>query len=121
MKTILLVEDDPILQKIYKDKFELNNYRVETANGGTEALDKVNQKTDFIILDLMLPNLDGAEVLRELKKDPKLFNIPVGILTVFPKDSSKIPEELLSQVNFYWQKDKVNPSDVLEDVSKALQ
>lgn len=121
MKKILIVEDDPILLKIYTAKFSKNGYEVVAASGGEEGIRKVGEeKPDLVIVDLMMPKVDGVEVLRKLKSNEETKNIPVAILTVIHHETVDLPKDLLDQVVYYWIKDQVNPSDVLNDVKKIL-
>lgn len=121
MKKILLVEDDPILQKLYKEKLQLGGFEVSTASEGESGLETAKSTLpDFIILDLMIPKINGAEILQQLKLDNTTKDIPVGILTVIHPDLSNLSKELMEKVQFYWLKDSVNPKDVLADIQKRL-
>jgi len=82
MAKILFVEDERALQGIFKDLLEKEGYEVVGAYDGKTGLRLAkSEKPDLILLDLILPKLDGFEVLRELKKDPQLKDIPVIVLT----------------------------------------
>ncbi len=121
MKKILIVEDDPIILKIYQSKFKLSGFEVISALDGEEGIEKAQKEhPDFIILDLMMPKVSGVDVLKKLSENSDTNNIPVGILTVVPPDSSNIPTHILDKLAFYWLKDEVKPSDVLEDVKGFL-
>ena len=81
---ILLVDDDEDLQCILKNALEIEGYEVLLANNGQEALDILAQKNTIvncIILDLMMPIMDGTEMLEKLRQNPKLKNIPVILST----------------------------------------
>lgn len=79
---ILLVDDDPSILHMYQTAFSSNNYEVETANDGDEALTKATSfKPDIILLDIIMPNSCGLDVIANLKKDPALKDIPVIVLT----------------------------------------
>lgn len=81
-KRILLVDDETQLVEMVKMRLEANNYQVLCAYDGQEALDKARkEKPDLIILDLMLPKIDGYKVCRMLKFDEKYKNIPVILFT----------------------------------------
>jgi CheY-like chemotaxis protein len=81
-KTILIVEDDPILLEMYKDKFTNEGYTVLTAKNGKMGLETViAQKPDIILLDLMMPVMNGKEMLRKIRKFPQFKRLPVIILT----------------------------------------
>ncbi|MCC7357436.1 response regulator [Candidatus Uhrbacteria bacterium] len=79
---ILLVEDDAFLASIYSQKLELEGYDVTFATNGEDGL-KLAQKDhpDIMLLDLLMPKMDGFEVLEKLKADPTTASIPVLVLT----------------------------------------
>lgn len=82
MTTILIVEDDPLISRMYQKIFTFENYRVELAADGQEGLDKARSiKPTIILLDIMMPKMNGLEVLDQLKQDPLIKTIPVVILT----------------------------------------
>ncbi|HSQ42484.1 MAG TPA: response regulator transcription factor [Fibrobacteraceae bacterium] len=89
MSKILIVEDEEIIRLGLRDNFELENYLVETAEDGEEAIRKADEwNPDLVILDLMLPKKSGFEVCRYLrKKHPHLFII---MLTAKTEESSKV-------------------------------
>ena len=81
-RQILIVDDDPLIARILKDPLEREGYRVQVASHGLEALEvvKVN-KPDLIILDILMPLLDGFKTARLLKFDKKFKDIPIIVLT----------------------------------------
>jgi DNA-binding response OmpR family regulator len=79
---ILLIEDDPFLLKMYTTKFELEGFRVITADDGEKGIKTVlSEKPNIILLDLMLPKINGFDVLKRIKENEKTKNIPVILLT----------------------------------------
>lgn len=82
-KTILIVEDDTILRDLISQKLRKeNNYEVAEAIDGEEGLKKAKEKKpDIILLDLILPGMDGFGVLEQIKQDPETAKIPVVILS----------------------------------------
>jgi len=89
-KSILLVEDEKDLQAAVKFRLEANGYAVLTASDGQEALDKARtQNPDLIILDLMLPKIDGYKVCRMLKFDEKYKHIPIVMFTARAEEEDK--------------------------------
>ncbi len=79
---ILLVEDDGFLASIYAQKLELENFDVSLAVNGEDGLRLAQKdKPSLILLDLLMPKMDGFEMLEKLKADPAIKNIPVLILT----------------------------------------
>lgn len=90
MKKILFVDDEPQLVEMVKIRLEANNYEVILASDGEQALEKARgEKPDLIILDIMLPKMDGYKVCRMLKFDDKYSNIPVIMLTARSQKSEK--------------------------------
>jgi CheY-like chemotaxis protein len=84
-KRILVVEDEPDIAELIRYHLEGNGYRVTTAARGEEALAMAqHEKPDLITLDIRLPDIDGFEVLQQLKSDEETANIPVVILSIVP-------------------------------------
>ncbi len=80
--TILVVDDDPVIQKLLSVNFEMEGYRVVCASDGLEGLQRaVSEHPDLIRLDVMMPRMDGIAVVRELKSDPATAIIPVILLS----------------------------------------
>lgn len=79
---ILLIEDDPMLTELYQTKLEMEEYAVTVATDGEDGLKQAKKlRPDLILLDIMLPRLNGFEVLKALKKSPRTVRIPVIVLT----------------------------------------
>jgi len=82
MVKILIIEDDPLMLRLYQKAFKFEGYDVETASDGKEGLEKAGEsKPTIIILDVMMPEMDGLQVLEKLKQDPEIKEIPVVMLT----------------------------------------
>ncbi len=82
LKKILLIEDDKFLRELMNKKLLSLDYEVETAADGETGLIKIKEvKPDVVLLDLILPGINGFEVLEKAKKDPETANIPVVILS----------------------------------------
>lgn len=87
MKKILLVDDEPNILMSLEYTFKKNNFEVFVARDGQEALDILqNQQPDIIILDVMMPLVDGYETLRQIKKDDKLNHCKVIFLSAKNKE-----------------------------------
>ncbi|MFZ5965763.1 MAG: response regulator [Bacillota bacterium] len=85
---LLVVDDEPVLLKGLKFSLEQENYEIETAEEGNEALEKaLSNHYDLIVLDLMLPGIDGLEVCKRIREKSM---VPIVILTAKGEDSSKI-------------------------------
>jgi len=81
-KRILVVDDEPDFVAVVQNNLEKEGFEVEVAYNGLEGLEKVKAfAPDCIVLDVMMPEMDGYEVCRELKKDEKFCEIPIVMLT----------------------------------------
>lgn len=82
MAKILIIEDDPLMSRMYQKIFTFENYEVEMAGDGEEGLEKVRKsKPTLILLDIMMPKMNGLQVLEKLKADPDTKTIPTVMLT----------------------------------------
>ncbi|MGZ3595486.1 MAG: response regulator [Syntrophales bacterium] len=91
-KIILVVDDDPDIVKIVESRLTANGYEAHTAHTGEEGLRKCKLiRPDVVILDLMMPDMDGSSVAHEMKDDPDTCNIPVIFLTGAVK-ASEVPK-----------------------------
>jgi CheY-like chemotaxis protein len=82
MAKILIIEDDPYVRRFYDRLFHLNGYDAELAEGGLQGLAKAKElKPTLILLDIMMPTMDGFQVLEKLKSDPETKDIAVVMLT----------------------------------------
>lgn len=91
-KTILIVEDEPDTAEMYTQMLQRNGYAVMKASGGIAAMKQLlNIKPDLILLDLMMPDVSGLEVLRFLRREPQLHDLPVVIVSAksLPEDIQK--------------------------------
>ena len=79
--TILVVDDEPAGREVLYGLLTVDGYHVELAQNGIEALQKANTTTDLILLDVMMPDIDGFEVCRQLRQNPGLAEVPIIMLT----------------------------------------
>ena len=121
MKHILLIEDDPFLVDIYITKLEEANFKIEVAIDGKEALTKLKEKKpDLVVLDIILPHIDGWEILRKIKQDPKLKDLKVIVLSNLGQ-KEEIERGLKLGAIKYLIKAHYAPSEVIEEIKKCLQ
>ncbi len=121
MKTILLVEDDPFLIDIYSVKFKNAGFAVETVEDGETTLNKIREKKpDLVVLDLVLPHVDGWEILRQIKEDPDLDQMPIIIFSNLGQRSD-IEKGRAMGATKYLIKSQYTPGEVLEEVKKILK
>jgi DNA-binding response OmpR family regulator len=120
MKTILLVEDDPFLVDIYTEKFKMAGFNVETVGDGEKTLDNIKEKNpDIIVLDLVLPHMDGWEILKKIKEEESLKRIPVIIFSNLGQKSD-IEKSLSMGAEKYLIKSQYTPSEVTAEIKKIL-
>jgi DNA-binding response OmpR family regulator len=90
MKKIVIIEDEPVLQKALSIQLLSDGVSVHAASDGVSGLDLVREKhPNLVLLDLVLPKMRGFEVLKEIKKDSKTKNIPVIVLSNLSSDEDK--------------------------------
>lgn len=118
---VLLVEDSKTVQQIYRNKLTLEEFHVLTADNGMEAIKLLSQeKPDIILLDLMMPIMDGYKVLQVVKTDPKLARIPVLVFSAKGQ-----PEEVEKALNLgaagYIVKATTKPNEVIEKIRAVMR
>lgn len=118
---ILLIEDDTFLVEMYTTKFELEGFEVVSAEDGKKGLDMAGKENpDIILLDILMPKMDGFEVLDALKKDKEMSGIPVVLLTnLGQKDDVKKGFE--RGAVGYLIKAHFMPSEVVDKIKKILK
>lgn len=117
---VLIIEDEEILLTALKEELSGGGYETEGAVDGIEGLDKVKTfKPDLILLDLLMPKMDGMEVLQKLKAGAETRNIPVVILTNL-SDYEKISEALSLGAMDYLVKANYKLEDLLDKVKTVL-
>jgi len=86
-KKILIVDDEPDIVFLLKSRFEANGFTTIGASNGKEGISKaVSEKPDLILLDLLMPEKDGYETMRELKKNETTKDIPIILFTAAPPE-----------------------------------
>jgi len=116
-KTVVYIEDDPDMIRLVKFVFERNGFTLIGALGGCEGLRTVRRiKPDLVLLDLMMPEVDGLQVYKQMKADDELADIPIIVVTVMGQNSDKVQR---LQVYDYVRKPFI-PRELVQRVSKAL-
>lgn len=117
---ILLMEDDAFLANIYKTKFEMEGFAVSVAENGEDGLAAVKKKPpSIILLDILLPKMDGFTALKKLKADPSTQSIPVILLTNLGQKDDVDKGLELGAVD-YLIKAHFKPSETVAKVKKVL-
>lgn len=120
MKKVFLVEDDPLLIDIYTTKFNEAGFKVEVADTGEKALEGAQKaKPDLIVLDIVLPHIDGWELLRLFRQEKKLDNTKIIILSNLGQ-KEEIERGLSLGADRYLIKAHYTPSEVLKEAKKLL-
>jgi DNA-binding response OmpR family regulator len=121
LPVILVIEDDPILSKMYSEKFSNEGYKVLTAMDGETGLDMaINNKIDIILLDVMLPRISGIDLLKKLREHEKGKNTLVVVLTNLADPDEK-KRALNLGVKDYLVKAMQNPGQVVDKVKSRMQ
>lgn len=117
---ILLIEDDMFMRRLYSQAFTLEGFNIATAESGEDGMLQIyKDPPSLILLDVMMPGMNGLEVLEKLKIDPKTKDIPVVMLTNL---SGKLEEStaLKKGAKKYLVKSEYEPKRVVEIVRELL-
>jgi len=117
---ILITEDDQFLQKILKIKMEKSGFIVMVAEDGEDALNKLkNEVPDIILLDMFMPKKSGIEVLKELKADERLKNIPVIMLSNLTQ-TEDVQKAMAMGASDYIIKSDIDINEIPDRISKYV-
>lgn len=120
-KVIALIEDDKSIQFLYKARFKRLGHTIVSANDGVEGLALIKDtRPDIILLDLLMPEMDGEEMLRQLRNTDWGEHIPVIIMTNVSRDEAPLSLRSLG-VKDYLVKALYTPSQIAEKVLKVLE
>lgn len=120
MTKILIAEDDVAISKLYDKKFESSGYEVILAGNGKEAYDRAKKELpDIILLDIMMPVMNGFEALKHIKKDEKTKAIPVIILSNYG-ELPNVTSGFNMGAEDYLIKVEMEPEDVVDTVERVL-
>jgi CheY-like chemotaxis protein len=116
---ILVADDDPVILRLLQVNFNLEGYEVHTATRGEEALEKAKEHLpDIILLDVMMPGVDGWEVCRRLKEDQATAAIPVIFLSARAQDQDRRRGYELGVVAYVTK--PFDPGELIEVVQRSL-
>ena len=120
MKSILLVEDDPFITDIYTTKLTNAGFSVDMVNDGKKAIEKLEEKKpDLLILDIVLPQVDGWEVLRKIKLNSNLKDLKIIIFSNLSQKQEIEKGMDLGSIK-YLIKANYTPSEVVEEIKSLL-
>lgn len=119
MKKVLAVDDKPNIIMLIKSKLKANGFEVITAYNGATALELAfSEKPDLVLLDIMMPNMDGFEVFQKLKENDAMKNVPVVFLTASGQRADE--SRAMEMGAKYFLTKPFSPNHLLEIVNKAL-
>jgi len=121
LKCILCVEDEPEMIDLIRLILGRRGFEVKGAGGGVEGLQMIHEdKPDLILLDLMMPDMDGWEVYQQIKADEKTKDIPVIVVTAKAQSIDKVLGLHIAKVDDYIAK-PFSPQDLINSIEKVLQ
>jgi DNA-binding response OmpR family regulator len=117
---VVCIEDEPEMIDLVRLILGRKGFDVIGADGGIEGLEKVkSEKPDIVLLDLMMPDMDGWEVYQQIKADPELRDIPIVVVTAKAQSIDKVLGLHIAKVDDYITK-PFGPQELLESVEKIL-
>jgi two-component system response regulator VicR len=119
-KKVVCVEDEPEIIDLIRLILGRKGFDLTGATGGLEGLEAIRRvKPDLVLLDLMMPDMDGWEVYQQMKADPELKNIPVIVVTAKAQSIDKILGLHIAKVDDYVTK-PFGPQELLQSVERVL-
>ncbi len=120
-RTILIIEDEDLLQAAFKKGFENRGFKVLTANDGFDGLELIrNARPDIVILDLIMPKMNGEEVLEQMNKEDLINSVPV-IVVSNKSDGVSLYKCKKLGAKEYLIKVNVSFDDILEKINRILE
>ena len=120
IKRILCIEDEPDMIELIRLILTRHGFEVSGANGGIEGVQKIQEEIpDLVLLDIMMPDLDGWEVYQQIKADEKTKNIPVIVVTAKAQNIDKVLGLHIAKVDDYISK-PFTPDSLLESIEKVF-
>ncbi|MBE9473986.1 MAG: response regulator [Chloroflexi bacterium] len=122
---ILIVDDDPDILEGILTILESQPYRLATARDGKKCIEMIEEDIpDLLVLDLLMPRMDGWGVIREMRSEPRFVSVPIMVLTTVIEDASRRRYELETgiamDVQDYIQK-PAKPADLIKRIERQLQ
>lgn len=124
MSKILIIEDDTNLSDLYQAKFSMEDFAVVVANDGDQGIEmSVSEKPNIILLDILMPNVNGFEVLRQLKTHPETKDVPVIVYTNLGTTDADEKRELAFSLGAadYLVKALHEPESIVQRVNAILK
>jgi DNA-binding response OmpR family regulator/HPt (histidine-containing phosphotransfer) domain-containing protein len=120
VKKLLIIEDDPIIGNIYRNLFEKENYKVDVAADGQSGFYKIHElRPDVVLLDLMLPVINGVEILKKIRAQRSFLSLPVVVFTnAYLPDM--VQEAMKAGARHVYNKSTLSPRDICQAVHDCL-
>lgn len=119
-KVVLLVDDDLTLREMYEERLKAEGFEIIQASNGEEAMQKAREsKPNVVLLDIMMPKINGFDVLKDLKANDELKDIPVIVLTALIQDVDKVQGKKLGAAD-YIVKSETMPGEVIAKIKNAI-
>jgi DNA-binding response OmpR family regulator len=120
-RKILLIEDEQFIRDLYKDVFDADEFDVDAVETGEKGLTAAAQAIyEAVLLDIILPDINGLDVLKKIKEDEKIRHVPVILLTNLDQDII-VRQGFSLGASGYLIKVSYTPDQVVEEVKKILQ
>lgn len=119
-RKVIIIEDEPAMIQLVTLILENRGFKVIGATGGTEGLDLIaSENPDLVLLDLMMPGMNGWDVYQQMKADDEMKSIPVIVVTAKAQNIDKVLGLHIAKVQDYITK-PFSPADLLESIDKVL-
>lgn len=119
-KKLLVADDEQFISTAYSDGLQRAGFTVLVTHDGAEALEKIkSERPDLVLLDLIMPKMDGFEVLKKVKADPQVKATPIVILTNLSQETDVDEVKKLGAVDFVVKSD-ISLQDLIAKVSNLL-
>jgi len=119
-KSILLVEDEPLLSSLLTQRLEKEGFSVVRAKDGEDALSKIREGSySIVLLDIILPKMSGFEFMEKIGEDPQIEDVPIVIISNLGQESDIEKGKELGAVG-YFVKAKISIEDLVEEIKKYL-
>ena len=120
MQTILIIDDDASMARLYTNIFKIEGFNVVVASSGKEGLEKLQEITpSIILLDLMMPNMSGFDFLEHIRKAEKTQKVPVIVLTNLATDDTQQEIQKYNVARFLIKSDYM-PKQIVEEVKEVM-
>lgn len=117
---VVCIEDEPEMLDLFKLILGRRGYQVHCASNGVEGLEIIKeQKPDLVLLDLMMPGMDGWQVYQKIRADQSLANVPVIVVTAKAQSIDRVLGLHIAKVDDYISK-PFSPHELVESVEKAI-